>query len=164
MQTEETIKQELVSKFSYLADKIRIARSRRIFLEVEPNNFLDVFDYAVKNLNFSQLSAITGLDEGLNLGVIYHLARSGAIILNIRTKVAKDKPVLKTITPYFPAAEIYERELIDLFGFEIDTLAPGHHYPLPDDWPQGEFPLRKDWKPDNRGQRSGDRSRRIEDR
>ncbi|MDP2922248.1 MAG: NADH-quinone oxidoreductase subunit C [Candidatus Omnitrophota bacterium] len=147
MSIEENIKQELVSKFSYLADKIRIQRQRRIFLEVNIDNFFEIFDYAVKQLNFVHLSAITGLDEGVNLSAIYHLAQASGIMLNIKASVSREKPVLKTITPYFPGSDIYERELMDLLGFEIDALPPAHHYPLPDDWPQGEYPLRKDWRP-----------------
>ena len=46
----------------------------------------------------------------------------------------------------FPAAEIYERELIDLLGAKVAGLPEGKRYPLPDDWPAGEYPLRKDWK------------------
>jgi NADH:ubiquinone oxidoreductase subunit C len=150
MQIEENIKQELIAKFNYLAGKIRIQRPRRIFLEVESNSFLELFDYVVKQLSFMHLSAITGLDEGQNLSAVYHLAQASGVMLNIKTSVSREKPVLKTITPYFPNAEIYERELIDLLGFEIDTLPPAQHYPLPEDWPQGEFPLRRDWKPRGR--------------
>ena len=28
---------------------------------------------------------------------------------------------------------------------QVQGLPPGNRYPLPDDWPQGQYPLRKDW-------------------
>ncbi len=54
--------------------------------------------------------------------------------------------MLKTITDYFSSAEIYERELVDLLGVRVEGLKEGKRYPLPDDWPAGQYPLRKDWK------------------
>jgi len=58
--------------------------------------------------------------------------------------------VIKTITDIFPPADIYERELEDLLGAKVDGLGDGKRYPLPDDWPKGEYPLRKDWKAANK--------------
>jgi membrane-bound hydrogenase subunit beta len=108
-----------------------------------------VFDYVVKTMKFGILAAITGLDEGPTLGLIYHLARENGIVLNLSTSVPKEKAVLKTITSYFPAADVYEREVIDLLGFKIEGLPPGSRYPLTDDWPAGQYPLRKDWNKDS---------------
>jgi len=146
MQTEENIKQELINKFSNLTDKIRIQRARRIFLEAEAKNFFDVLDYAVKQLKFTHLCGITGLDEGTTFGIIYHLSQDSGIVLNLKIAIPKDNPILRTVTFYFPDADIYERELMDLLGIKVDALPPGLRYPLSDDWPANEFPLRKDWK------------------
>ncbi len=109
-------------------------------------SFADVFEFVVKQMNFTILCAITGMDHGATMGVIYHLAREGGCVLNLSVQVPKEKPVLRTVTGYFPAAEAYERELADLFGFQVEGLPPGSRYPLPDDWPQGQYPLRKEWK------------------
>ncbi|MCK9614121.1 MAG: NADH-quinone oxidoreductase subunit C [Candidatus Omnitrophica bacterium] len=148
MNSEEKIQQELIAKFSYLDGKVKVQRARRIFAEVEQEKFFEVFDYIVRDAGFSHLCAITGLDEGPGtLGVIYHLSGNAGVIINLKTSIQKENPILQTVTPYFPGAEIYERELTDLLGVEIDTLSPGPRYPLPDDWPHDEFPLRKDWKP-----------------
>lgn len=105
-----------------------------------------VFDYLVKQGGFSALSAITGLDEGAAIAVIYHLCKEGSIILNLKVRLSRENPAINTVTPYFPSAEVYERELMDLLGIKVSGLAAGHRYPLPDTFPQNEFPLRKDWK------------------
>jgi hypothetical protein len=75
MAEEENITQELISKFSYLAGHITMPRKLRISAEVEYGNFPEVFAYAVNQLRFVHLCTITGLDEGQNLGLIYHLAQ-----------------------------------------------------------------------------------------
>lgn len=147
MSSEELIKTELVKRFGALEGKIRIPRPRRVFAEVDMSRFEEVFSYAIANLGFTMLCTITGLDDGATFGLIYHLAREDGTTLNIRTSIPKDVPRLKTMTAYYPTAEIYERELVDLFGIEVAGLPEGPRYPLPDDWPKGEYPLRKDWKP-----------------
>jgi Ni,Fe-hydrogenase III component G len=67
-------------------------------------------------------------------------------MLNLKTHLSRENPSLDTITSYFPSADIYERELMDLLGIQVTGLGAGQHYPLADNWPKGQFPLRKDWK------------------
>ena len=152
---EENIKRQLIEQFKYLTDNIAVQRVRRIWADVPADNFAEIFDYAVSKLGFVILATITGLDEGATLGFIYHLARENGIMLNLHVSVPKDKPVIKTISARFPAADAYERELVDLLGVQVEGLPAGNRYPLPDDWPAGQYPLRKDWKPENLDKKGG---------
>jgi membrane-bound hydrogenase subunit beta len=152
MNIEEEIQQELIKDFNFLEDKIRIPRARRIFFEVSIDKFEEVLEFLMNKINFNILCTMTGLDEGITLGVIYHLARKDGIMVNMKISVPKDNPVVKTITGYFPAAEYYEREIVDLLGAKVEGLPEGSRYPLPDGWPEGQYPLRKDWKSDMLGE------------
>lgn len=142
----ETAKNTLAGHFSFLADKIRVTREKRLFVEVAYADFARVFEYAIRDMHFVVLCTITGLDEGENLSFIYHIADETGTILNIKTAVRKETGSIRTVMNHFPCAEIYERELVDLLGAKVDDLPPGQRYPLPDGWPAGEYPLRKDWK------------------
>jgi Ni,Fe-hydrogenase III component G len=144
--SEQEIKQELENKFVYLKDALIIQRRGRIFAQVPLVKFDEVFTYAVKQMRFLALSTITGLDKGDSFEVIYHLNQEGKILLNLSVSLNKENPEVKSVTPYCPSADIYERELMDLLGIKVSGLAAGHRYPLSDDWPKGEYPLRKDWK------------------
>jgi Ni,Fe-hydrogenase III component G len=146
MTEEEKIKQELEEKFGYLKDTIAIKRKGRIFADVSLEKFDEVFAYAVEQIHFDAISTITGMDTGDCFAVIYHLNRQGSIVLNIRVSVSKDNPAIKTVTRFFISAEMYEREIMDLLGIQVNGLADGRRYPLPDNWPKNEYPLRKDWK------------------
>jgi membrane-bound hydrogenase subunit beta len=149
MTNEENIQNELVNRFAFLKDRVRIQRERRIYADVPYENFDKVFQCAIKDLKFSLLCTITGFDEIQTFGFMYHLARPAGITLNLKTNVPKEKAAIRTVTGYFPNADIYEREIADLFGVKVEGLAPGKRYPLPDDWPRGSYPLRKDWKSDS---------------
>lgn len=144
---EERVKEGLTKRFPALADRFSVVRPRRMLVEVPLDIFPEVFEYCFTSLGFGHLCAITGLDEQDKLGFVYHLAQEGGAMLNVKTAAAKVNPVIKSIIKVFPSAEVYERELVDLFGAVVEGLPPGNRYPLTDDWPAGEYPLRKDWHP-----------------
>jgi len=78
MKNRETdIMQDLSKRFPYLNDKIRIQRDRRVYIEVEYTNFIEVFEYAIRELGFTFLCTITGLDEGEKIS-LYTISRHRA--------------------------------------------------------------------------------------
>ncbi len=147
METEEKILNQIKEKFNFLESSLRLQRARRLWVETPYEHFEKVLNFIVNELAFSTLCTITGLDEGEKLSAIYHLANKDGVVVNLKTSVLKSNPVLKTISNVFPGGIIYERELVDILGFKVEGLPQGSRYPLPDDWPEGEYPLRKDWQP-----------------
>jgi membrane-bound hydrogenase subunit beta len=145
MTKEEEIQQELIKNFDFMEGKIRVPKERRIFADVSIGVFEEVLKFLMDKIHFDTLCTITGLDEGTELAMIYHLTRQDGIVINLKTSVPKDNPVIKTIMDYFPSAEYYERELVDLLGAKVEGLPEGSRYPLPEGWPDGQYPLRKDW-------------------
>jgi NADH:ubiquinone oxidoreductase subunit C len=74
--------------------------------------------------------------------VLYTFSR-GAALLNLRLSVRYSFPVLQTICNLVPAATLYERELIEMYGVKIVGTPSTEHLLLPDDWPDGIYPMRK---------------------
>lgn len=151
MPIEQDIQQELIHQFPALAEHVTVKRARRITAVVPYDQFRRVFDFLADTMNFSILVTVTGLDEGEHLSAIYHLAQETGLILDLKTSVPAVNPVVRTVSDRFPAADIYERELVDLLGMGVAGLKPGRRYPLPDNWPVDEHPLRKAWKPKDSG-------------
>lgn len=145
---ENAIKDQLIAQFPFLADQVKVQRVRRMWAEVPMDQLHPVMRHAKEQLGFGMLCTITGTDEGETLGLLYHMAHDNGIVLTLMTNAPKDGPGPSTVTPYFPAAELSEREVIDLLGARIQNLPEGPRYPLPDGWPEGQYPLRKDWKPE----------------
>ncbi|HSP18518.1 MAG TPA: NADH-quinone oxidoreductase subunit C [Myxococcaceae bacterium] len=137
----------LQERFPFLAGHVTEARARRSFADVPAERFDEVLEAASAELGFDRLVTIVGMDEKEHLAAMYVLAGPGGAVLSLRVRVPSGRPVLHSISHRFPGGTIYERELVDLLGFEVTGLPPGRRYPLPDDWPQDQKPLRKDWKP-----------------
>jgi len=89
------------------------------------------------------VSAISGIDLGTNLGVYYHI-RTANDIITIKAEVPKDNPKLASIIDLLPGAAFHEMEVMDLVGVVFEGNPNRGHFVLPETWPEGIYPLRKD--------------------
>lgn len=101
----------------------------------------------VKRLGF--LAAITGLDTSAEDGmleVLYHFCVAAAVI-TLRVRLPREDAVVHSLCEVIPSAEPFERELSEMFGVKVTALPNPEYLYLPDDWPEGIYPLRKDFDP-----------------
>jgi membrane-bound hydrogenase subunit beta len=139
---------ELIEKAkSLLAGKILdIANpaTRRVFVTVEPGHLVAVVESLKKELGIWYCVTISGVDLGEQFEIVYHFGHDHGN-LNVRTRIPRANPHVESISPVIPGAILYERELQDMFGMVIDHIPDPRPLVVPDDWPAGNFPLRKDW-------------------
>jgi Ni,Fe-hydrogenase III component G len=99
----------------------------------------------VKRLGY--LSAITGLDLGDEIGdleLLYHFCTMEAII-TLRVRLPRENPRVASLCEIIPSAEAFEREVREMFGVTITGLKNPQPLYLPEEWPKGVYPLRKDF-------------------
>jgi len=118
---------------------------QRIFLTVPVRTLVPALEQLKTELGYRHLSTISGVDMGDVFEILYHIGYDGGN-LNIRTQIPKADPRLPSICAVIPGAVLYERELQDMFGIIVEAIPDGRRLVLPDDWPDGNYPLRKDWK------------------
>jgi formate hydrogenlyase subunit 5 len=128
--------------------QIQPAHLGKASIQVEADANRDALKILLETDKSAGIAALTGLDMGEKIGLMYHIRTNGAIV-TIRTEVPKENPKIPTITDLIPGANFHEREAADLFG----VIFKGHPNParliLPDDWPENLYPLRKDAKIDD---------------
>ena len=90
----------------------------------------------------ARISTISGLDARNHLEVLYHFAIWGNIYTVI-VKISYEKPEIPTITNYFEAAILYERELIGLFGIEVKGIPDSRPLEIPPKYTDRLPPLRR---------------------
>lgn len=120
----------------------------RLDLDVPPHELPDA-TAALVNAGWGYLAAITGLDPGVATGalwVLYHFAE-GAAVVTLRVTIPRAEPAVATIRHLTPIAGIYEQELSEVLGVTILGAPPAGRLFLADDWPEGVYPLRKDFQP-----------------
>jgi membrane-bound hydrogenase subunit beta len=141
---EEQLKEALEKHFKGAVTGASVTRARRVWAEVETAKLPEVMAW-LKAAGYDHLSTVTGLDEGENFSAFYHVTDTH-IVVNIKVKTPRANPVLPSILKTFPGGLSYERELEDMLGIKVEGLPPGRRYPLDEDFPKDEYPLRKDWK------------------
>ena len=96
---------------------------------------------------FDMLSCITGIDNGpeATMELAYNLySIPFDNHLMIKVTLARENPLIHTVSPIWRTAEWHEREVYDMFGISFNNHPDLRRILLPADW-EGH-PLRKDYK------------------
>lgn len=118
---------------------------RRVWVDADRDGIVKVFARVKAVWPDMHLSTVTGLDDGEFIEVIYHVILDN-VMVNLRVKVPRETPEMPTIAGLVPAADSYERELHDLLGVVFPGRDTTRRLVLPDEWEEGNYPLRKDAK------------------
>ena len=94
--------------------------------------------------NLDYLFCLTCIDWKTHLTVVYHLS-SATFRHNIVVKVNLDRnnPEIETVCDIWRGAELFEREVYEMFGVTFLNHPDLRRLILPDDW--NGWPLRKDY-------------------
>lgn len=147
-----------------------IPEENRLDVIVSPRDLLRASE-ALHKAKWGYLSAITGLDHipsseasteerewahigedqeqtgfgyGGSIEVLYHFCNQAAV-LTLRVQLPYGHPEVPSICGIVPSATLFERELIEMFGVTVVDTPNTEHLLLPDDWPVGVYPLRKEF-------------------
>ncbi|MBN2303971.1 MAG: NADH-quinone oxidoreductase subunit C [Anaerolineae bacterium] len=146
--TTEAILQTGSALIAVWAKETLTPEPNRLDAIIEPDDLLAAVT-ALRDAHWGYLSTITGVDLGVEAGefeLLYHFC-AGAAILTLRVRIPRDQPVVTSIYSVIPSVSFYERELIEMFGITIEGTPNTDRLFLPDDWPQGVYPMRKDFNP-----------------
>jgi NADH-quinone oxidoreductase subunit C len=93
---------------------------------------------------FEDMTAVDWFPSSPRFQLSYHiLSHAYKERIRLRALLEGEGPSVESITPLWPAANFYEREVFDLFGVRFDGHPNLRRIMMPDDW-QG-YPLRKDY-------------------
>jgi Ni,Fe-hydrogenase III component G len=121
----------------------------------EPNRMDVVVDAAhvvvasrmLHSPDWGYLATITGLDLGEEqqlIEVLYHFC-AGEAVVTLRVRLPRHKAVVSSLCDVIPSASFFEQELSEMLGVTVEGIVTPEHLYLPDDWPEGTYPLRKDF-------------------
>jgi Ni,Fe-hydrogenase III large subunit/Ni,Fe-hydrogenase III component G len=139
---------DLRDKFGAAILRADCPSDRRIFLYVEPAQLRPICSHIFRDLDARYVISIGVDDRPFSGGflVAHNFAfDQDHLLTSVLAGLPADNPRVESISPDVPAANWAEREMRDLLGIEC----VGHPYPkrlvLPDGWPEGVHPLRKDF-------------------
>lgn len=93
---------------------------------------------------FEDMTAVDWMPSSPRFQLSYHiLSHSYKEHIRLRVMLQDSDPAVDSITPVWPSANYYEREVFDLFGIRFEGHPNLRRIMMPDEW-EGH-PLRKDY-------------------
>jgi membrane-bound hydrogenase subunit beta len=163
MNTNRMTPQEIVDRFrSIFGEGIEdaVIRERKEGIKKQPNYNIwitvrqDLLKPAIQTLidiSFPHLAVISGVDVGEYIEMLYTFTlyfgvKHGEYTLTVKIQVPKSDLRVPTISDLLPGAVFTEREKQEMLGVEVVGIPDPRRLFLPDDFPEGVYPWRKDEK------------------
>jgi NADH-quinone oxidoreductase subunit C len=150
----DDILKKIEERFGSKVLKVYKHNNKRAYVDIYPKDIVELAAYLFKDLKF-RFNIASGVDDYDGIEVIYHFAHDpSGMVISIRALI-KDKADahIDTITTVTRSAWWIEREIHELFGVEFDGNKDLRPLLLPDEWPKGVYPMRKDFNPPKRDSR-----------
>ena len=128
---------------------VTIKNSQRVYIDIDPAGVREVAKYLWKDRG-ARYSIATAVDNRTSFEVLHHLSldREGGAVVSIRAVLDRDKPSMPSLATEIKAANWIEREMSELMGIEFVGHPDMRRLLLSSEhWPEGVYPLRKDYKP-----------------
>jgi Ni,Fe-hydrogenase III large subunit/Ni,Fe-hydrogenase III component G len=139
---------KLAAKFGSAIQRADLPAADRIFVYVDPAALREVCGHLFGELGARYVISV-GADDRPFSGrylVAHDFALDREHLLgSVLTLLPADAPKVDSISDLVPAASWAEREMRDLVGIEPVGHADPRRLVLPDGWPDGVHPLRKDF-------------------
>jgi len=125
--------------------------SKRLYLDIKSEALVSVATYIFKTLG-ARFNIASGVDCRSHMEILYHFTLEGInLLISLRVTLSKRNLEVDSLAHTFAAANWIEREIHELLGIRFKGHPNLKRLLLPDEWPEGVYPLRRDyqeWDPD----------------
>lgn len=119
---------------------------KRVYIEIKPKALHCVVTYLFRELG-ARFNIASGTDMRTYIEILYHFMLEDInLLISIRVKLDRDKPVIESLAPRIEAFNWIEREISELLGVEFKGHPDMRRLLLADEWPEGVYPLRQDYE------------------
>lgn len=129
-------------KEAFSESQVTVGTNGRIWISMTPEGLLPAVDILRERFGIIQLAVIVG--EDMRDAFLVNYVFIGMPVLILQVRVDRELAEVPSLAKVIPGAMVYEREIFDLFGIHPVGHPDLRRQAVPEDWPQGVYPLRKD--------------------
>jgi len=134
------------SEFNYTRMDFFDKSPARVYVEIDPKDIKEVVKYLFIDSE-ARFNIASGMDTRFHFEILYHFTiESIGLLISIRVKLNRDNPKIDSIASLIKGAAWIEREMHELLGIDFPGNPNLKRLLLSDDWPEGVYPLRQDYK------------------
>ena len=142
----QEILQTLREQFSDAITGVFEKSVKRVYIGLKPEAIVRVAEYIFKEIG-ARFNIASGVDGRNHMEILYHFTVEDIdLVISLRVTLPKTQLEIDSLTSIFTAAHWIEREIHELLGVNFVGHPQLKRLLLPEDWPEGVYPLRKDYQ------------------
>jgi Ni,Fe-hydrogenase III component G len=130
--------------------QVTLGSNGRLWVALTPEELIPAVNTLREKLSIVQLAVIVG--EDVRDAFLGNYVFTGPKVVVLQVRIDRENPEIPSLATMIPGAMVYERELKDLFGIVPVGHPDLRRQAVPEDWPAGVYPLRKDVQFDRKGE------------
>jgi membrane-bound hydrogenase subunit beta len=139
------------SRIEVRAEGVKKKKFNLLWVRIDRKIFRDSVRFLTELSPYPHLAVVSGVDLGESIELIYHFSiyygeHFKEISVNLSVELPKSDLHIPSICDIIPGALITEREKQEMLGVIVDNIPDSRRVFLPDDFPEGIYPWRKDDK------------------
>lgn len=139
---------EILENIKVRADKdlldLNERSEKRVYVTIKKEILPKITRYLFNDVK-ARFSTASGVDTREAIEILYHFSIDEiGLIVSLRVILDKSNLEVDSLTSIMKCAEWIEREIHELLGVNFKGHPNLKHLLLKDDWPKGNYPLRKD--------------------
>ncbi|MBU1147989.1 MAG: NADH-quinone oxidoreductase subunit C [Candidatus Omnitrophica bacterium] len=141
-------KQEIIENIKVRSGKDMLdfndRSERRVYITIKKEILPKIARYLFNDVR-ARFSIASGVDTRKAIEILYHFSVDEiGLIVSLRVILDKSNLEVDSLTSIMKCAEWIEREIHELLGVNFKGHPNPKHLLLKDDWPEGNYPLRRD--------------------
>ena len=117
---------------------------KRIYITIKKEILPKIARYLFNDVR-ARFSTASGVDTRKAIEILYHFSVDEiGLIVSLRVILDKSNIEVESLISIMKCAEWIEREIHELLGVNFKGHSNPKHLLLKDDWPEGNYPLRRD--------------------
>ena len=144
--TREEIVHGLRERFPNAMGRVVEKSAKRVYIDVTADAIVRIATYLFKDIG-ARFNIASGVDGRTHMEILYHFTMEDInVVISLRVTLPKTKLEIDSLTSVFTAAYWIEREIHELLGIDFIGHPDLSRLLLPEEWPEGVYPLRKDYQ------------------
>ena len=145
MDTRERVLKDLRERFNADILEYQDKSCSRVYITIAPGALERIAVHLFRTLG-ARFNIASGMDLREHLEILYHFTLEELnLLISLRVQLRKDHPEIVSLAACFEGANWIEREIHELLGVDFAGHPDMRRLLLPDEWPEGVHPLRRDY-------------------
>ena len=143
-------REEVLKKLTGLfSDDILLVRehsAKRVYIDIRPESVIRISGFIFHQLR-ARYNIASAMEAPDAIEVLHHFTIEDLnLLISLRSRLDRNEPRMPSVAVSIPAANWIEREISELLGVQFLGHPDPRRLLLPDNWPDGVYPLRQDYE------------------